>query len=133
MKLCDLEPAFLDYRLDIADEYHGRPQPDGTVQWRGFSTDTFHEQSGFTGADGVKFLCPKCFAANGGAINTHEVHVYFGNSDVPAHIGKDSNGQTVRWSASGTGLEDLTLSPSIHVVTGCGWHGFVQNGEVSII
>ena len=29
-----------------------------------------------------------------------------------------------------TGLEDLSLSPSILLGSGCRWHGFVEKGEI---
>lgn len=37
------------------------------------------------------------------------------------------------WSRTGETFETLTLTPSIHRVKekgGCGWHGFITNGEV---
>lgn len=38
------------------------------------------------------------------------------------------------WSRTGDTFEALTLSPSIHRVKekgGCGWHGWIKNGEVT--
>jgi hypothetical protein len=35
-----------------------------------------------------------------------------------------------QWLRDGDTFESLTLSPSIHRVGGCGWHGFVRDGKV---
>jgi hypothetical protein len=35
------------------------------------------------------------------------------------------------WRRSGETFETLTLTPSIQRVGGCGWHGFITNGEVT--
>lgn len=35
------------------------------------------------------------------------------------------------WKRTGDTFETLTLRPSIQRIGGCGWHGFVTNGEVS--
>lgn len=73
---------------------------------------------GFTEADGVTFVCPLC--------NGHSVCVWFAGRPLPAAVTP-----TPRWSASGTSLDDLTLSPSIHIQS-C-WHGFVVGGEVTTV
>lgn len=36
-----------------------------------------------------------------------------------------------RWSRSGSGLHDLTLSPSVFIDPPHGWHGFIRNGDVT--
>lgn len=70
-------------------------------------------------ADGVVFECPKC--------RNHAVCCYFVGKvpdDLPPGPG--------RWTPSGTGIEDLTLSPSVHLTgPGCGWHGWVKNGSAT--
>lgn len=125
MRLVDLEPQFIRYVLSTAGSYHGRPRPDGTIQWGGFPVDGFDDVATFADADGIEFLCPACFKKNDGPVGTHLVQVWFAHGKAPRRIGVDSNGKTVRWSARGTSYDDLVLSPSIHVRTGCGWHGFV--------
>lgn len=82
------------------------------------------------GAAGVMFLCPKCFAANGGNVGTHSVICWF--------VGKvpdDLNPKPGRWHPSGTGLDDLTFvgpgAASVLLTSGCGWHGFVANGSAA--
>lgn len=34
------------------------------------------------------------------------------------------------WQRRGDTFENLTLTPSILRMGGCGWHGFVTNGEI---
>lgn len=81
-------------------------------------------------AHGVRFLCPKCFAANQGPIGTHAIICWFrgkvSDSEVPG---------PGRWDALGTGLSDLTLTrldggkTSILLTSGCCWHGYVHDGQ----
>lgn len=71
----------------------------------------------FAEADGVYFTCPKC-------PNGHGVLCWFAGR-VPAELSPGPG----RWTPSGTGIEDLTLTPSVHLIgEGCGWHGWVRNG-----
>lgn len=82
------------------------------------------------GADGVCFLCPKCFAENGGSsVGVHSVICWFVGR-VPPELTPGPG----RWNPSGTGLDDLTFVPpgatSVQLTGGgCGWHGFVTNGN----
>lgn len=81
-------------------------------------------------ADGIEFLCPKCFVANGNsAIGVHAVICW--RPRVP----QTTNPIPGRWEFQGTGFEDLTLqagSSSILLMPpSCGWHGFIRNGEVT--
>jgi len=74
-------------------------------------------------AQGVIFLCPKCYVAHGGSIGTHAVICW--SPKAPASIPPGP----ARWTITGTSLDDLSLSPSIQLTSGCMWHGFVTNGE----
>jgi hypothetical protein len=92
------------------------------------SETSYHEVESLTEADGVIFLCPKCFAANKGPVGTHSVICWF--------KGKVSDAMRPapgRWNPSGTGLDDLTFVPpgavSVLLMGGCNWHGFIRNGE----
>lgn len=91
-------------------------------------------------AQGVMFLCPKCFAENGGSAGTHRVIATFAGRGALDHQGShDKDGKPTRWQVEGTGLEDLTLKPSVHIfkaeeaveVDTCGWHGWVNNGDAT--
>lgn len=55
----------------------------------------------------------------------HSLIVWFADRGVP-----EAAEPKPRWTVSGSSIEDLTLSPSIHVPTGCCWHGFIRAGEV---
>lgn len=82
-------------------------------------------------ADGVEFLCPKCFESNGNsAVGTHLVGCWFVGK-VPDWIEPNPG----RWNPSGSGLQDLTFVPpgavSVFITGGCGWHGFVKNGDAA--
>lgn len=77
----------------------------------------------FGEAQGVMFECPKC--------HSHSILCWF--LGVPEHIDPKPG----RWTATGTGLHDLTLGPrtpgglrSIQITSGCRWHGYITNGEV---
>lgn len=81
-------------------------------------------------ADGVMFLCPKCYAKNNGSVGTHSIICWF--------VGKVPDDLTPgpgRWNPSGTGLKDLTFigpgAASVLLTSGCQWHGFVKNGDAS--
>jgi hypothetical protein len=78
-------------------------------------------------ADGIKFLCPKCFTANNGAIGTHGVICW--SPSVP----QDTRPTPGRWEMQGTGIDDLTLvagSSSVALKGGCEAHFFVRNGAI---
>lgn len=119
MRLTELEPRFLKIIDDRTHQY----------------------VEALADADGIMFMCPKCWTANGGPVGTHQVicwrpHVPQTRSPVPG-----------RWQFEGTGYHDLTLKAGSSSVLltgdnvclprsadgklGPGWHGFITNGEVS--
>lgn len=81
---------------------------------------------------GIFMMCPLCFQKNKGAVGTHWVDVTFAGRGVPDHLGSHNDkGKPTRWSViGGTGLNDLALSPSILLLGGCNWHGFVGSSGV---
>lgn len=105
MRLVELEPRFL--RTAPTPEAH-----------------SFHDVAALADAQGIMFLCPHCFRANAGPVGTHSILVWFAGRGAP-----EIYTPAPRWAFSGTGMDDLTLQPSISV-SGC-WHGFVTNGEVT--
>ena len=123
LSLRELEARFISYSQESADEMFKR----------GVSVPSYilsHVDS-FSGADGISFLCPKSFAQNHGNQGTHRIQVYFVGSSVPSHLGRNKNGETVRWKANGSSLDDLSLTPSIQEEDPtCGWHGFVGSNGV---
>lgn len=108
MKLTDLDPQFLKTNDDGSRHMH---------------VDSIEK------ADGIMFLCPKCFKENGGPVGTHRVLCW--QPHVPQKIPPTPG----RWTFKGTGYNDLTLvagSSSIYLTgRGCGAHFFIRNGSIS--
>lgn len=75
-------------------------------------------------AQGLMFLCPHCYKANGGRAGTHSIIIWFAGRGAPPSWNPPD-----RWEVSGTSLADLTIKPSI-LNHGC-WHGFVTNGDAA--
>jgi hypothetical protein len=135
MKLTDLEPSFERHAIGLADKGHGRKLPDGTTQWGGFDVDTFIQVETLAEAQGIWFDCPKCYAAwktgtDPTLVGVHGILIWFSDRGVPDRLGVNSEGRAVRWNVSGTDFSNLTLTPSILLLGGCNWHGWVTNGEV---
>lgn len=105
MKLTELDPHWLSHATDLS----------------------FREDApgvGITDAQGVMFLCPRCFREKG-EVGTETVVCWFRNRGVP--VGLEPG--PARWDVTGTSFVDLTLSPSVNVDNEH-WHGFVTNGEI---
>lgn len=75
---------------------------------------------------GLVFLCPICKGTkqNNPDDHCHHVGVRFSNplDGAPAY--------PRGWHRTGETLETITLAPSIMMLDGCKWHGFVENGEL---
>jgi hypothetical protein len=99
------------------------------------SRTVFHPVKTVAKAHGVRFLCPKSFAKNGGPKGTHSVYIFFTGSP---YAGRNRAGQEVRWQVvGGSTIDDLQLSPSIQeqdegmpAEHQCNWHGFVGTSGV---
>jgi hypothetical protein len=80
-------------------------------------------------ADGLTFLCPKCFGTNSGNVGTHYVCCWLPR--VP-QTEKPTPG---RWEMEGSGYGDLTLvagSSSVLITSGCMAHFFVRSGGIEM-
>ncbi len=80
-------------------------------------------------AHGLLLLCPLCFE-RAGTSHVHAVIVPFDERGCPVVLMRAPDGKPVYWKASGTGLKDLVLTPSVRPVDGCCWHGFIGSGGV---
>jgi hypothetical protein len=109
LRLVELEPEF----LVIVDEKTTR------------RVDSLAE------ADGVMFLCPKCFEHNQGPVGTHMVICWRPRVPLTRLPGPG------RWEFEGTGCNDLTLvagSSSVLLQSWCrrpgceAWHGYPEGG-----
>lgn len=108
MKLVDLDPRW----VGAGGEGISRRRPDGTLE-------PVPARHGI----GVTFDCPcgRCGVRG---------FVPFEN---PLDGGPPLHDEHARWQRSGETFDALTLRPSILRSTdegGCGWHGFVTNGEL---
>lgn len=106
MKLTDLNPQFIDAGGEGISNADGTPAP---------------RRQGV----GVLMDCP-C----GQCDEFHRLYVPFTN---PLDGGAPLNGGHATWQRTGETFETLTLTPSIlrsNEKGGCGWHGFVTNGEI---
>ncbi len=101
MKLIDLNPVFLSTGGSGVSDSAGNPIP-------------------ITYGVGIAFDCP-C----GNYEEDHRCYVPFSNP-----IGPGLHMNVRGWKRSGDTLETLTLTPSVFRCDGCGWHGFITNGQV---
>lgn len=72
-----------------------------------------------TAADGLMFICPKC--------RTHSVICWM------PHVPQSVSPTGGRWDMWGSCVADVSMRPSVHLASTCGWHGFIGNGEASIL
>lgn len=124
VKLTDLEPEWV-YDFNQLTHGHKRAVDAHGVVHSAVQEEPPKEPLNIEQAQGVLFLCPACFAKNGGPIGTESVLCWFRDRGVP----DDALPGPGRWTASGTGFDDLSLSPSVNVDHEH-WHGFITNGEV---
>jgi hypothetical protein len=136
MLLTNLEPNFICYETKV-EEYEvvdGDPQ---TWRERGCPTKKVtgpREYKNFlpsiSGAEGIIFLCPKCFIEKNGKVGVHSCEVTF-KGQVADEVGThNKEGNPVRWDVSGDKMENLTINPSILLDGGCGWHGWIKDGQI---
>jgi hypothetical protein len=108
------------------------PFTDADMEERTGPIECIPEVDALGEAHGVWFLCPKCYAENGGPIGTHAVLCWF-----VGRVPDDADPKPGRWTPTGTGLSNLTFVPSpgrsqsVLLTGGCGWHGFVADGNAT--
>lgn len=117
MKLTDLDAKLMVYHEEDVPVDPGHPTGKQV---------TWSPAPNLGAAHGLIFLCPRCMAGNGGPVGTHSVITWFQGA-VPDHAQPGPG----RWAHAGNGLEDLTLAPSIQLIGGCEWHGFVKDGDAA--
>ena len=143
VKFLDLEPVFLTYESRVEtyqvhkpDEYMKDPKHvhiDACWENKTGPKIYMNYVQSIDQAQGVSFLCPKCFIANGSRVGTHAVICWSRSRGVP----DDASPGPGRWKLDGTGLHDLTLNGetggarSVQLNGGCKWHGFITNGEAT--
>lgn len=81
---------------------------------------------------GLAFNCPKC----GGDSDRQYCGGVFVHFENPIDGGPAPETSAPRWTRTGDTFETMTLRPSIlkpESKAGCGWHGYVTDGEVSTL
>lgn len=126
MRLRDLGAEFVKIVSvdDGADEY-GQPKTQLAFTTEGVTLES---------AQGVMFLCPACFAKNGGARGTHMIVCWSRSRGAPDGMSPAPG----RWKLEGTGVDDLSLLPdvggngnkSVQMLGGCNAHFHVEGGEI---
>lgn len=127
MKLTDLEPQFIQHEETVGT--WTRRLPDGATEEVTGPQSYIAYVDHLSEAHGVMFLCPKCFAANGGDVGTHQIICW--NPSVPQTVEPKPG----RWEMRGTGYGDLSLvagSSSVLLTSGCQAHFFVTTGEIRV-
>lgn len=132
MKLSELDPQFIRHHSQI-DTWPVR-NPDGSDGTVTAPRVYLRHVDALAEAQGVEFLCPVCFLANGGRPGTHSILCWSRSRGAP----DDASPGPGRWALSGSGYDDLTLtgdngaSNSVHLTSpqGCGAHFYVTNGEI---
>lgn len=132
MKLRDLDAHFIicvavpSTEQDAEGKYVWRESSGEVWFWSPTPVRYQHDQvDSLAEAHGLSFDCPKCFSTTG-----HGVIVGFAGRNSPYPLSRGSEGQPTNWDASGTGIDDLSLTPSIQLLGGCNWHGFVGSNGV---
>lgn len=116
----------------------------------GASEKGYRRQDTIAGAQGVLFQCPSCAVGKERGEEegrrfirgAHYIRVFFSNPRGAPKVSDAVAGGKPRWKlVKGTGLDDLTLSPSINCdipwkdangveqPSVCKFHGYVRNGE----
>lgn len=98
------------------------------IHWDPAEPDRFRAVDTVGEANGVWFLCPKCFRENDGPVGTHRIICWAPEVPLTQTPGPG------RWNLVGTGLDDLSLvagSSSIQLTGGCQWHGWVKSGTTT--
>lgn len=134
--LIDLRPQFIYYeqKMDSWEVIDGDQE---TWRIRGcpvLKKTGLREHRNFVSnileAQGIIFLCPKCYQT----VGCHYCEVTFANKSVPDCMGvHNDRKEPVRWDVTGDSFTNLSTSPSVLVIGGCNWHGYITNGLVSII
>lgn len=101
MRLADLNPRFVGAGGEGVSDKNGNPVP---------------RRSGV----GITFDCP-CGCGDR----------VFASFDNPIDGGPPLGDARPLWSRTGESFDEMTLRPSILRIDGCGWHGWITNGEIS--
>ena len=138
--LTDLHPHFVRYETRIEKWTVAVGDPltwtnGGPTEEREGPREHITYVDSLSEAQGIWFLCPKCYVDRGNSsVGTHSVSVAFADRNVLPNQGSQGDAGPSRWTVvSGTDFSDLTLTPSILLRSGCGWHGYITNGQATSV
>lgn len=126
MRLSELEPQFV--RREERIEQWTRRKDDGSNEEVTGPREYYVYVDTPQEADGITFMCPKCFDQNKGSKGTHWVMCW------TPKISQDVTPKPGRWNLVGTNYEDLSLvagSSSVLITNGCLAHFLIQKGEIT--
>ena len=127
MKLTDLEPSLK--KIVVKEDTWTRRKEDGSDEQVTGPRYYFHEVETIAEADGIWFLCPKCFRDNGNSnVGTHCVSCWRPRVEQSEHLTGPG-----RWELVGNNFNDLSLvanPTSVQLEGGCNAHFTVSNGEI---
>lgn len=140
MRLSELGAKFVRREVRVERGARVRPERWEAVQARGGAVlpEDLHiveaevehrvEVDTLAEADGVQYLCPKCFTCNGGPVGTHSILNWFVGK-VPDNITPTGG----RWIPQGE-LENLTYigpsSASVLLTGACQAHFHIRDGAI---
>lgn len=127
MKLTDLHPQFMRAGGEGISQPSARPCTRCNGSGCADCHQTGKEYEPAPERHGVSLLCD---CPCGKCDEHHQLHVPFAN---PIDGGPGLHGEK-GWQRTGDTFETLTLKPSIlrsRALGGCGWHGYITNGEVT--
>lgn len=76
---------------------------------------------------GLTFLCPHCRSERLGVAFHHRGHEAIDDQYIRAHSPSTKN----IWELTGSGFDDLTLSPSVDAGASGHWHGHITAGAIT--
>jgi hypothetical protein len=126
MRLSELEPSLK--KIVVKVEIWDIRNEDGSTGTKTGDRYYFHQVDKIEEADGIWFLCPKCFKENNGSIGTHSVACW--RPRIPQNDHLTGPG---RWELVGTSFDDLSLvanPTSVKIEGGCNAHFTVSKGEI---
>ena len=112
----------------------------------------YRELPSIEGAQGLLFQCPKCAEGKeygeerdeitgetiGFHRGAHHIICWFRNPRNAPRVPDDIDPKPGRWWTVGDSIDTLTfdhgeppIAKSVLLVGGCGWHGFITNGEAA--
>jgi hypothetical protein len=107
------------------------------------SPTSYRQLDSVEGAQGVMFQCPKCAEGKERGEEdgrrfvrgAHSIICWFANPRNAPKVPDDASPKPGRWYFTGDSIDSLTFTGpgacSVLLTSGCGWHGFVKDGDAT--